>query len=214
MFCLRTRPTNLNIYKNIYLCIATGIYIKKLSLSFYIGVGSQWHRGRCLVLFSHRIASGEDRTKNMNWGQTLLFITRACAPVFWGALQPAETMKHPGRNLGEEEFGIYLGTIFLRIGICIWNVDNLDQSSFRSGMLFDWSPEELWCRKLASNLATPAPHLHWWQLMVLFMATSCGRACGQNKDLTAVLIMNWILHSLAISCWGAAGNKVYYLAHE
>ena len=179
-----------------------------LSFFLYIGVGLGVTTTWGPLLFSHRIASGEDRTKNMNWGQTLLFITRACAPVFWGALQPAETMKHPGRNLGEEEFGIYLGTIFLRIGICIWNVDNLDQSSFRSGMLFDWSPEELWCRKVASNLATPAPHLHWWQLMVLFMATSCGRACGQNKDLTAVLIMNWILHSLAISCWGAAGNNV------
>ena len=43
MFCLRTRPTNLELdAKNIYLCIATGIYIKKLSLSFYIGVGSWW----------------------------------------------------------------------------------------------------------------------------------------------------------------------------
>ena len=209
MFCLRTRPTNLELdAKNIYyLCIATGIYVGIWVFSFTL------ERGQCSSATESPVVKIELKT----WiGAKLSCSLLVLVPQFSEVhFNQQKQWSIQGGILGRRSLeSIYLGTIFLRIGICIWNVDNLDQSSFRSGMLFDWSPEELWCRKLASNLATPAPHLHWWQLMVLFMATSCGRACGQNKDLTAVLIMNWILHSLAISCWGAAGNKVYYLAHE
>ena len=210
MFCLQTGPTNLML-KTSVLPLATGIYVGNWVCSSVLG--SQLHRGRCSLATESPVVKIELKT----WiGAKLSCSLLVLVPQFWGALQPAETMKHPWRNLGEEEFGIYLGTIFLRIGICIWNADDLelDQSSFRGGMLFDWSPEELWCTKLASNLPAPAPHLHCRQLMVLFMATSCGPACGQNKDLTAVLIMNWIPPFTCNIMLGRSWKQCVHLAHE